>query len=528
MRDFHFPGRSAVHAQNGMVATSHPLASQCALQVLKDGGNAIDASIAAAAVLAVVEPQMTGIGGDCFVLYSPKGSSAVKAYNGSGRSPAAATLAHYQEKGLTKIDTHSIDSVTLPGAIEAWSTLHADHGSKDFGSLFQPAIGYARNGFPVHGRVYYDWREVEPLLRSRDALGSVFMPGGKPAKEGDIIRQEKLAGTLQAIAEKGASAFYEGPIAEAMVETLRGHGGVHTLEDFAAVKGNYVTPASTNYRGYDVHQVPPNNQGITALLMLNILEGFGIKDLDPVSADRMHLEIEAGRIAYLMRDLHLADLDSMTVAMDKLLSKSWADELRQKISLDRAMTDIGDLGLKTSDTVYLTVVDKDLNAVSFINSVYHSFGSGFLCPKTGVVFQNRGSSFNVNPDHPNCIGPNKRPMHTIMPGMMTKGDKVAMSFGVMGGDYQPYGQIRVVSNVVDFGIDVQAAIDMPRVFSRGSVVDVERSIPAAVLQGLSAKGHALKLAGTALGGGQAIYIDHDRGVLTGGSDPRKDGLAIGF
>jgi len=528
VRDFHFPGRSAVHAQNGMVATSHPLASQTALQILKDGGNAIDASIAAAAVLAVVEPQMTGIGGDCFILFCPKGSSDVKAYNGSGRSPKAATLAHYQDLGVQKIEATSVDSVTVPGAIEAWSHVHGDYGSKDFGALFQDAIGYARNGYPVHARVYNDWREIEWLLKSRDAIGKVFMPGGSLPKEGDIHRQEKLADTMQTIAEKGADGFYRGPVAEKMVETLRALGGLHSLEDFAAVKGNYVTPASTNYRGYDVHQVPPNNQGITALLMLNILEGFGIGDLDPLSAERMHLEIEAGRIAYQMRDRCLADLDSMTVTLDQLLSKSWAGELRKKISPEKAMTDIGDLGLETSDTVYLSVVDKDLNAVSFINSVYHSFGSGHLCPQTGVVFQNRGSSFNLNPDHPNCIAPEKRPMHTIMPGMMTKGDKVAMSFGVMGGDYQPFGQCRVVSDVVDFGLDVQASIDNPRVFARGAQVDVERSVPASVLQGLSARGHAMKLANGALGGGQAIFIDHDRGVLTGGSDPRKDGLAIGF
>lgn len=528
MRDFHFPGRSAVHAQNGMVATSHPLASQTALHILRDGGNAIDAAIAAAAVLAVVEPQMTGIGGDCFVLFCPKGSSEVKAYNGSGRSPKAATLAHYQDQGATKIETHSVDSVTVPGAIEAWSRVHGDYGTKDFGSLLQPAIGYARDGYPVHGRVYFDWLEVENVLRSRAPMKDIFLPGGVLPKEGDIHRQVALSKTLQAIAEKGAAGFYEGPVAEAMVETLSGLGGLHTLEDFATARGDYVTPASTNYRGYDIHQVPPNNQGVTALLMLNILEGFGIADLDPVSAARMHLEIEAGRIAYSMRDQHLADLDSMTVTLDQLLDKGWAGDLRKKISPDRAMTDIGDLGLKTSDTVYFSIVDKDLNTVSFINSVYHSFGSMHVCPKTGVVFQNRGSSFNLDPDHPNCIGPQKRPMHTIMPGMMTKGDKVAMSFGVMGGDYQPYGQCRVVSNVVDFGMDVQAAIDMPRVFARGAQVDVERSIPASVLQGLSDRGHAMKLVGTALGGAQAVFIDHDRGVLTGGSDPRKDGLAIGY
>lgn len=528
MRDFHFPGRSAVHAQNGMAATSHPLATQTALQILLDGGNAVDAAIAAAAVLAVVEPQMTGIGGDCFILYSPNGSAEVKAYNGSGRSPKAATLSHYQERGVEKIDPHSIDAVTLPGAVQAWSHVHGDYGSKDFGQLMVPAIGYARDGYPVHGRVYYDWREVTDLLQTREALGNVFMPGGVLPKEGEIHKQEKLAATLQTIADKGPAGFYEGPVAEAMVASLKGYGGLHNLEDFAAVQGNYVTPAATNYRGYDVHQIPPNNQGVTALVMLNILEGFGISELDPVSAARMHLEIEAGRIAFDMRDKYLADMDSMGVTQEALLSKAWAGQLREKISHDRAMKEIGDLGLTTSDTVYMTVVDKDLNAVSLINSVYHAFGSGYLCPTTGVVFQNRGCSFNLDPTHPNCIAPEKRPMHTIMPGMMTRGDKVVMPFGVMGGDYQPYGHARVVSNVVDFGMDVQAAIDMPRVFARGADVDVERSVPAETLKGLAERGHVMKLRNTPLGGGQAIYIDHERGVLTGGSDPRKDGCAIGY
>jgi len=528
MRDFHFPGRSAVHAMNGMAATSHPLASLHAIETLRDGGNAVDAAIAASAVLAVVEPQSTGIGGDCFALFCPKGSSQVIAFNGSGRSPKAATLERFLALGLKNIAADSVHSVTMPGAIDAWTRLHADHGRLEFARLLKPAIEYARHGYPVYARVRHDWLEAAELLRSREPSRAVFLPNDRVPAEGDIHYQPKLADTLATIASQGARGFYDGSVAEAMTATLKEHGGLHTVEDFAEVRGEYVEPVSTNYRGFDIHQVPPNTQGVTALVMLNILEGYELANLAPLSAERVHLEIEAGRIAFDMRNRYIADPQCMDVPLKQLLSKKWSGQLRAKLSPDRAMPAVSDLGLSKADTIYVCVVDKDLNAISFINSIFDSFGCGILCPTTGVVFQNRGMSFNLDDRHPNCIGPSKKPMHTLMPGMMTRGERVEMPFGVMGGDFQPFGHCHVVSNILDFGLDVQEALDMPRVFPFGEEVEIERNLPPETIKGLFERGHRLRLVATPHGGGQAIHIDRKRGLLTGGSDPRKDGCALGF
>ncbi len=528
MRDFDLPGRSAAHATEAMAATSHPLATAAALEVLKAGGNALDAAIAAVATLCVVEPQSTGIGGDCFVLMAPKGGDKVIGFNGSGRSPKAATLDWYQGRGIEKIEQHSPHSVTVPGAIDAWCRLHADHGKLDFARLLAPATRYAEQGYPVHGRVRFDWLDSAGLLGRDPATAAVFLPGGKVPAEGDIHRQPALARTLKAIAKDGRKAFYEGPIAAAMVKRLKAAGGLHTEADFASAAGEYVTPVTSDYRGHRVHQIPPNNQGLTALVMLNILEGYDLSKYGPLSTERTHLELEAGRLAYAARDRWLADLPAMTVTPAQLLSKDWAATLRGKISLGAAMRDIPDLGLTTSDTVYLCVVDGERNAVSFINSVYHSFGSGILCPETGVLFQNRGQSFRVDPAHPNCIGPGKRPMHTIMPGMLTKDGQCLAPYGVMGGDYQPFGHVRLLTSMLDYGLDPQAALDLPRVFGRGLYTEVEKTLPAATLRGLMDLGHTLTVASGPLGGGQCIRIDHRRGVLTGGSDPRKDGMALGY
>lgn len=528
MRDFEIPGRSAVHAANGMAATSHPLATGVAVDILKAGGNAIDAAIAASATLAVVEPQSTGIGGDCFAIVSPRGSDRVLAYNGSGRSPAAANLAFFQERGIAEIAHDSAHAVTLPGAVEAWLTLHKDHGRLDFGRLLAPAIGYARDGYPIHSRVRFDWLLAADLLRRNAEAQAVFLPGGEVPREGDIHRQPKLAETLAAIATQGRSGFYEGPKAEAMVRTLQSLGGLHTAEDFADVAGDYVDSIHADYRGNRVHQIPPNNQGLTALIMLNILEGFGLAKLGPLSSERAHLEIEAGRLAFAARNAAIADPRAMRVELKTLLSKDWAASLREKIDRDRAFADIPDLGLTKSDTVYLCVVDRDLNAVSFINSIYHSFGTGILCPETGVMFQNRGMSFRIDPGHPNRIEPAKRPMHTIMPGMVTRNGRVLMPYGVMGGDYQPFGHARFLTNIIDFGMDVQQALDLPRVFAMGTEVEIEKTFPPEAVTGLLARGHKLVYAPEPLGGGQAILVDHERGVMSGGSDPRKDGCALGF
>ncbi len=528
MRDFHFPGRSAVHAVNAMVATSHPLATEAAMQVLREGGNAMDAAITGSAVMAVVEPQMTGIGGDCFALLSLAGKPDVVAFNGSGRAPSAASLERLHGEGLRGIPVDSVHSVTLPGAVDGWFRLHDRYGHFEMERLLRPAITYAREGYPVHARVARDWACAKGHLSRREATRALFLPDGAVPRVGDIHRQERLADTLEGIARGGARAFYEGPVAAAMVRTLQSHGGLHTEKDFACVSGDFVDPISTDYRGLRVHQVPPNNQGLTALMILNLLEGFDLAALPFGSPERLHLEIETARLSYAMRDRHITDIAAMRVSVEEILSKAWAAKLRSRISPDEAMTDVGPLGLRMSDTVYMSVVDKDLNAVSFINSIFDSFGSGILCPETGVLFQNRGHSFSLDAAHPNALAPGKRPMHTIMPGMVTDKGRPVMSFGVMGGDYQPLGQGRVISAVFDHGLDLQEALDMPRVFPGDGDVEVERSLPPGIMHRLTAKGHALRLADDPLGGGQAIQIDHERGVLIGASDPRKDGHAAGY
>ncbi|WP_193370781.1 gamma-glutamyltransferase [Pelagibius marinus] len=528
MRDFDFPGRSTVHACNGMAATSHPLATGVAIDVLRKGGNALDAAIAASATLAVVEPQSTGIGGDCFALMCLGGSEEVIGFNGSGRAPAAAALDLFLKQGMREIEATSVHAVTMPGAIDAWTRLHETHGWMDFSRLLAPAIAYARGGYPVHARVRFDWLRAANQLRQNEAARAVFLPRDQVPGEGDLHCQPALAETLAKVAAGGRRAFYEGEIAEAMTATLRAAGGCHVLEDFAAVQGEYVTPICTDYRGIRVHQIPPNNQGLTALIMLNILEGFDLQDWAPLSAERTHLEAEAGRLAFAARNAAIADPASMTAKLERLLSKDWAGELRSSIRLDRPLENLPDLGLRKSDTVYVCVVDRDLNAVSFINSIYDSFGSAILCPQTGVLFQNRGRSFRLDADHPNCIGPSKRPMHTIMPGMVTRAGRALMPYGVMGGDYQPFGHTRLLTNVFDYGLDVQAALDMPRVFAGESSLELEKSFPAETIRALLAIGHDVRLAPEPLGGGQAILIDHGRGILSGGSDPRKDGCALGY
>jgi gamma-glutamyltranspeptidase/glutathione hydrolase len=528
MRDFEFPGRSPVHAANGAVATSHPYASLAALDVLRAGGNAVDAALAAVSVLCVVEPHMTGIGGDCFALYAPKGGAEVIGLNGSGRAPAKANLQALLDQGMTQIPVASPHSVTVPGAVDAWCRLHERFGSMDLSRLFAPAIGYAREGYPVFARIASDWAAAAPNLAAQPEAAAIFLPGGHAPKEGDLHRQPALADTLEIIARQGRAGFYEGPVAEANVAALKALGGCHELEDFAKAEGEWVTPIATDYRGTTVNQIPPNNQGVVGLTMLNVLEGYDLAGMDPLSAERTHLEIEAGRLAFEMRNRHLADREHLKVSLERLLSKEWAAELRGKIDPDQAMAHIPDLGLKTSDTIYLTVVDKDLNTLSFINSIYHDFGSTLVCGETGTLFHSRGYSFRLDPEHPNCLAPNKRPMHTIVPGLATKDGKAAVGYGVMGGDYQPYGHARLLSNLIDYGMDPQEALDCPRVFGMGQRVDVEKSLPSETLLGLQRRGHALTLAPKPHGGGQCIVLDHARGVLTAGSDPRKDGCALGY
>ncbi|QEN86666.1 gamma-glutamyltransferase [Labrys sp. KNU-23] len=528
MRDFQLPGRSPVRAMDAMVATSHPLASAAALSLLQEGGNAIDAAICASAVLAVVEPQSTGIGGDCFCLYVPGGVGPVLAYNGAGRAPEAATIDWYEGQGFTEIPADSPHAVTIPGAIDAWCRLSADHGRTPLDRVFAPAIHYAEAGYVIHDRVEADWHEARDLLAQDATAARIFLPGGGVPRAGDVHRQLELARSLRLIAAGGREVFYEGELAEDLVAHLRSVGGLHTLDDFAAAGGDYAEPVSTTYRGIDVWQMPPSNQGLTALVMLNLLSGFDLTGLDPLGAERLHLEIEAGRLAYRIRDELIADPDHADVPVKALLAPSYADGLRRRIDPDIANRELPSAVMEPSDTVYLSVVDRDRNAVSFINSTYHSFGSGLVGPKSGIVLQNRGKGFRVDRGHPNCIAPRKRPLHTIMPGMATRNGRVIAPFGVMGGDYQPFGNVHVLSNLLDYGMDPQAAIDLPRVFYEKGELLAERGVPAATLRALEARGHRVGPAEEPLGGGQMVLIDWDRGTLTGGSDPRKDGLAIGY
>lgn len=528
MRDFQLPGRSPVRATDAMAATSHPLSTLAAIEMLRSGGNAMDAAVTAAAVQAVVEPQSTGIGGDCFVLYSPAGQGTPIAFNGSGRSPAAATLDWYLERGFTAMPETGPHAVTIPGAIDAWCRLLEDHGRKGIEAVLAPAIRYSENGYVVHDRVASDWDEVVPVLAADEHSARMFLKDGKALRAGDVHRQPELAETLKRIAAKGRAGFYDGPVAEDLVGRLRELGGLHTLDDFTATNGDYVPPISVNYRGYDLFQMPPNNQGLTALLMLNILSGFELNELDPDGAERLHLEIEAGRLAYRDRDRWIADRDKVDVPVRGLLSPEYAAGLRSAIDPERAMSGLPDVAFPKSDTVYISVVDRDRNAVSFINSTYDSFGSGLTGPTTGVVLQSRGRSFRLERDHPNSIAPSKRPMHTIMPGMTLKNGRVVSPYGVMGGAYQPFGHVHFVTNLIDFGMDPQQALDAPRVFHYDGVLQVERGVSQAVVEALGAKGHAVERSGEPFGGGQAVIIDWEAGTLTGASDPRKDGCALGY
>ncbi len=528
MRDFQLPGRSPVRSLDSMVATSHPLATLSAIDMLRSGGNAMDAAVTAAAVQAVVEPQSTGIGGDCFVLYAPKGGANIIAFNGSGRAPAAATLDWYMSKGFETIPVDSAHSVTIPGAIDAWCRLLADHGRKGIDAALQPAIHYAENGYVVHDRVAFDWHESVELLNGDEHSARMFLKRGKALKSGEIHVQPQLGATLRMIAAHGRDAFYTGGVAEDLVTRLRALGGLHELEDFAETHGDYVDPISVDYRGHQIFQMPPNNQGLTALLMLNILSGFDLDRLDANSAERLHIEIESGRLAYRDRDAYLGDRDRVRVPVNELLSSQYASALRAQIRTDRAMTDLPAVKLPHSDTVYISIVDKDRNAVSFINSTFHSFGSGITGPRTGVVLQNRGTSFQLIEGHPNAIAPRKRPLHTIMPGMVVKNGRTVMPYGVMGGGYQPFGHAHFITNLVDFGMDPQEALDAPRVFYQNGNVEFESGISPDVLKELKERGHTLVRTVEPLGGGQAVIINWETGTLTGASDPRKDGCALGF
>jgi gamma-glutamyltranspeptidase / glutathione hydrolase len=528
MRNFHLAGRSTVHAQNAMVATSHPLAALTAIEVMRAGGTAVDAAVAACALLGVIEPQSTGIGGDCFALIQPRGEGKITAYNGSGRAPMAAKAEWYLERNIHAVPLTSAHAVSIPGAVDAWQTILRDHGKFGLDTLLQPAIRAAEEGYVVAPRIAFEWKNHFDKLKKGTNTERYLLPHGKAAVAGDVIHQPELGKTLRAIAKGGRDAFYTGAIAEDMVETLRGIGGLHTLEDFAAHTTETTSPIGTLYKGLDVWQCPPNGPGITMLLMLNILSRFDLTKFPALSVERFHLEAEAARIAYMMREEHVGDPAQVKVDVANILAREFADEHIAKIRMDRLLDLPNVAPPMNPSTVYITVVDKDRNTCSFINSIAHAFGSAIVSNKSGILLQNRAGGFRIQPGHPNCIAPGKRPLHTIIPSLVTKNGRAVMPFGVMGGQYQPVGQTHVLTNIVDYGCDVQEAIDMPRGLHYEGVYQLEDGVPAAIVEGLKKIGHKTTSLVSPLGGGQAIWIDWDKGTLTGGSDPRKDGCALGY
>ncbi|WP_299965013.1 gamma-glutamyltransferase family protein [uncultured Roseobacter sp.] len=524
MRDFHFPGRSPVLATNGMCATSHPLGAKTAIDILERGGNAMDAAIAGAVVLGICEPQMTGIGGDCFVLWHD-GDGDVQALNGSGRAPAASDAAGLRAAGLSAVPVDSAHAVTVPGAIDAFCHLSQTVGKIGLEAILAPAIAAAENGVPVAARAAFDWAQDGAVLQgvARDH----YLIGGQAPKSGQIFRAPGQAEVLRRVAEQGRDAFYTGEIAEDMIRALTASGGCHTPEDFAKVAATPTTPVAGTYRDIEVVEHPPNSHGATALLMMNILSHFDIAGMDPLGAARAHIEAEAAKLAYDARNRFIADADH-TTRLEHMLSPDTAQKLAALIDPQRAMPNAKTLSESVhKDTIYITVVDRDGMSVSLIYSIFHGFGSGIASEKYGILLQNRGAGFTLEQGHPNELGPGKRPLHTIIPGMVRKDGRIIMPFGVMGGAYQPNGHARFASNITDFGLDPQAAIDMPRAFSDQGDMKVERGYSDAVRQELVEMGHRVSIPEVPIGGAQAILI-RDDGVLEGASDPRKDGCALGY
>ena len=525
MRNFDLPGRSVAMGANGMAATSSPLATLAAIDVLRAGGNAVDAAITASAILCLTEPHMTGIGGDCFALIG-KSNGTVLGLNGSGRSSSKADAQWLKASGLTEIAPQNVHAVTVPGAIDAWDQLLKEEGTITLAEALKPAIKLAEKGVATTPRVARDWLESEALLAADEGGAKHYLKNGRAPRLGEIMAYPALAKVLKHIARKGRAGFYEGEIATEIVRHLAARGGLLTEEDFAANESTWVKPIATHFAGHDILEIPPNGQGLTVLITLNILKHFGLSRFEPESPERRHLEIEALKLAWVLRNRHIADPDRADVPVSELLSEETSQKLASLIDMNHA-TDAS-VSLPSSDTVYLSIVDKNRLSISFINSIYYDFGSGMVTPKSGITLQNRGKGFTTKLGHPNCIAPSKRPLHTLIPAMARKNGKIDMSFGVMGGDFQPMGQVNVVVNRFIYGMDPQAALDFPRLFPQGESVLAESTVPVSIISGLKAKGHRIVPAGKPLGGGQAIVIDHAQGLLIGGSDHRKDGFALGY
>ncbi len=532
--------RSEVIAQNGMAATSQPLCTQVAIDILKKGGSATDAAIAANACLGLMEPTGNGIGGDLFAIVWDAKTQKLHGLNASGRSPKSLTLDYFKENGLDKIPSHGPLPVSVPGCVDGWFELHGKFGKLSMDEVLQPAIEYANNGFPVSELISYYWGRSVNFLSKFDGFAEIYMPEGKAPQKGDIFKNPALANTLSIIAKEGRDAFYKGDIARKIARYMKAQGGFLNYEDMASHTSEWVDPVSTNYRGYDVWELPPNGQGIAALQILNIMEMHDVKAMGFDSPEYVHLFTEAKKIAFADRAKYYADPAFNDIPTDWLISKEYAKQRAAEINPNRAARSVEAGTLKDGDTIYLTVADKDGNMVSLIQSNYRGMGSGMTPDGLGFILQDRGELFSLEEGHFNVYEPGKRPFHTIIPAFVTNDGKPYISFGLMGGAMQPQGHAQVLMNIIDFGMNLQEAGDAPRIshggstqptggnMTNGGILNLESGFSYETIRGLMSKGHKVQFAKGIYGGYQAIMWDDERKVYFGASESRKDGMAAGY
>ncbi|NAS10851.1 gamma-glutamyltransferase [Poritiphilus flavus] len=534
--------RSEVLAQNGMVATSHPLATQVGLDVLKAGGNAVDAAIAANAALGLMEPTGCGIGGDLFAIVWDAKTQKLYGLNASGRSPGSLKLAYFEKEGMDEIPSLGPLPVSVPGAVDGWFELHGKFGSQPMEQLLQPAIAYAEKGFPLTELIAWYMQRSIPYYQSQGfpniAETYIAQNNNKLPAEGAVYRNPYLAETYKKIAKGGRDAFYKGEVARTIADFMKSQGGFLSVKDLADHRSEWVEPISVNYRGYDVWELPPNGQGIAALQMLKILEGYDFSNIEFGSAEHLHLFTEAKKLAFEDRAKYYADMDFAEVPVAELISEDYANKRRELIK-DRASTyKAGEISV--GETIYMTAADKDGNMISLIQSNYMGMGSGLVPPQLGFMLQNRGKLFSLKKGQANTYAPEKRPFHTIIPAFITKDGKPYVSFGVMGGDFQPQGHTQIVMNLIDFGMNLQEAGDAPRWDHSGGsspigtgkegrgTVRVESGIPYKTIRGLMGRGHSVGFTRGSYGGYQAILWDDENKVYHGASESRKDGMAAGY
>ncbi|MCC5931842.1 MAG: gamma-glutamyltransferase [Cyclobacteriaceae bacterium] len=535
-----FATRSEVIAQNAMAATSHPLATQAALEIMQKGGNAIDAAIAANAVLGLMEPTGCGIGGDLFAIVWDAKTKKLYGLNASGRSPQSLKIDYFTSRNISQIPAFGPLSVSVPGCVDGWFELHERFGKSDMADVLDPAIKYARNGFPVTEVIAYYLESSARRYAQYPGFKETYMPSGKMPKKGEIYKNPDLASTYENIAIRGRDYFYKGPVAEKVATYMKQQGGFLSVEDFADHRSDWVDPVSTKYRGYDVWELPPNGQGIAALQILNILEGYDIAKMGYGSVEYIHTLIEAIKLAFEDRAKYYADMSFSKVPVQQLISKTYAAERRKLIDPNRAARRIDASKLNTSETIYLTTADAEGNMVSLIQSNYRGMGSGMTPPGLGFMLQNRGEMFTLEPGHANMYAPGKRPFHTIIPAFVTRNGQPFMSFGVMGGGFQPQGHVQILVNMIDFGMNLQEAGDAPRVqhsgaseptgekMTDGGAIGLESGFSYEVIRELVKKGHKVIYDVGGYGGYQAIQWDPVNKVYYGASESRKDGQAAGF